>query len=333
MSRTVTTLTAQDLAGRLDGVLEHCPPDRPISEVKPLEEAGAGSVSFLANPKYAGKAKESAAGLILADPDVDLGDLPVLRLKHPYWAFARAIGWLHPEPAPDWSDAPVHASARIGEGCRIAPGATVGARTVLGKGCVLYPGVHVGDDCELGEGCELFPGVVVYRRTRLGDRVTVHANSVVGSDGYGYVLVDGHHAKIPQVGWVEVGDDVEIGACVTIDRGVLGPTRIGSGTKVDNQVQVAHNVQVGSHCLLVAQTGISGSTRLGDYVTLAGKVGVVGHIEIGSRSVVGGNSVVAKSLPEGSFVTGYPARPHREWAEAQAALNRLPRLMRQLRKG
>jgi len=333
MSRTAMTLTAQDLAERLDGTLEHCPPERPISEVKPLEEAGAGSVSFLANPKYAAKARESAAGLIFVDATTDMGEHPVLRVKHPYWAFAQAIGWLHPEPAPEWSDRPVHPTAVVGEGCRLAPGATVGARSVLGKGCVLHPGVHVGEDCVLGEGCELFPGAVLYRRTRLGNRVAIHANSVVGSDGYGYVLVEGRHAKIPQVGWVEVGDGVEIGACVCIDRGVLGPTRIGAGTKIDNQVQVGHNVQVGNHCLLVAQTGISGSTKLGDFVTLAGKVGVVGHIEIGSRSVVGGNSVVAKSLPEGSFVTGFPARPHKEWTEAQAALNRLPRLMRQLRKG
>jgi UDP-3-O-[3-hydroxymyristoyl] glucosamine N-acyltransferase len=333
MARTQTTLTAQDLAERLGGTLEHCPPERRFSEVRPLEEAGAASVSFLANSKYAAKAKASAAGLILADEAVDLGVRPLLRVKHPYWAFAQAIGWLHPEPAPEWSESPVHPTATLGEGCRVAPGATVGARTVLGKGCVLHPGVHVGDDCVLGEGCELFPGAVLYRRTQLGSRVTVHANSVVGSDGYGYVLVEGRHAKIPQVGWVEAGDDVEIGACVCIDRGVLGPTRIGAGTKIDNQVQVGHNVQVGQHCLLVSQSGISGSTRLGDHVTLAGKVGVVGHIEIGSRSVVGGNSVVAKSLPEGSFVTGYPARPHREWAEAQAALNRLPRFLKQLRKG
>lgn len=332
MTRTPTALTAQDLAERLGGSLDHCPPDRLISEVKPLEEAGAGSVSFLANPKYAAKAKESPAGLILADAAADLGDRPVLRVKHPYWAFAQAIGWLHPEPAPEWGATPVHPTAVLGEGCRLAPSATVGARTMLGKGCVLHPGVHIGEDCVLGEGCELFSGAVLYRRTRLGNRVAVHANSVVGSDGYGYVLVAGRHEKIPQVGWVEVGDDVEIGACVCIDRGVLGPTRIGTGTKVDNQVQVAHNVQVGNHCLLVAQSGISGSTKLGDYVTLAGKVGVIGHIEIGSRSVVGGNSVVAKSLPEGSFVTGFPARPHKEWTEAQAALNRLPRLMKHLRR-
>ncbi len=333
MSRTPMTLTAQDLAERLGGTLEHCPPDRPISEVKPLEEAEAGSISFLANPRYVAKAKESPAGLILVDAKTDLGDRPVLRVPHPYWCFAQAIGWLHPEAAPERSATPVHPSAVLSADCAVAPGASVGARTVVAAGCVLHPGVHVGDDCELGEGCELFPGAVLYRQTRLGRRVVIHANSVVGSDGYGYVLVEGRHAKIPQVGWVEVGDDVEIGACVCIDRGVLGPTRIGAGTKIDNQVQVAHNVQVGSHCLLVAQSGISGSTKLGDYVTLAGKVGVVGHIEIGARSVVGGNSVVAKSLPEGSFVTGFPARPHREWAEAQAALNRLPRLMRQLRKG
>ena len=333
MFRTAMTLTSQDLAERLGGILDHCPPDRLISEVKPLEEATTGSVSFLANPKYAAKAKVSIAGLILVDASMDLGDRPVLRVPHPYWAFAQAIGWLYPEPPPEWGGAPIHPSAVLAEGCRIAPGATLGARTMLGKGCVLHAGVHIGDDCVLGDGCELFSGVVLYRRTRLGQRVAIHANSVVGSDGFGYAMVEGRHLKVPQVGWVEIGDDVEIGACVCIDRGVLGPTRIGAGTKIDNQVQVAHNVQVGSHCLLVAQSGISGSTKLGDHVTLAGKVGVVGHIEIGSRSVVGGNSVVAKSLPEDSFVTGFPARPHREWAEAQAALNWLPRLLKQLRKG
>lgn len=333
MPGTVITLTAQDLAERLGGTLEHCPPERVFSEVKPLEEARACSVSFLTNPRYATKAKESAAGLIFVDAVVDLGDRPVLRVQHPYWAFAQSIGWLHPEPAREWSATPVHGTAVIGEGGYIAPGATIGARTILGPGCVVHPGVHIGDDCVLGEGCELFPGAVLYRRTQLGNRVTIHANSVVGSDGYGYVFLEGRHVKIPQMGWVEAGDDVEVGACVCIDRGVLGPTRIGEGTKIDNQVQIGHNTQIGRHCLLVSQSGISGSTKLGDHVTLAGKVGVVGHIEIGSRSVVGGNSVVTKSLPEGSFVTGFPARPHREWSEAQAALYRLPRILKQLRKG
>ena len=325
-------LTAGELADRLGGVLHHCPADRLLKEVRPLDEAGAGHVSFLSNAKYQAKARESEAGLILVDPKTDLGDRPRLVVENPYWAFAQAIGWLHPEPEPAWTEAPIHPTAQLGDGSRVAPGATLGARTRLGARCVIHPGVHIGDDCEIGEDCELFPGVVLYRRTKVGQRVRIHGNSVLGSDGYGYVLVGGRHLKVPQVGWVEVGDDSEIGACVTVDRGVLGPTRIGAGTKVDNQCQVAHNVQIGDHCLIVSQSGISGSTRIGDYVTLAGKVGVVGHIKIGSRTIVGGNSVVAKDLPEGSYVTGYPALPHREWMEAQAALNRLPRLMKQLRK-
>lgn len=323
-------LTAQELADRLGGVLQDCPPDRALAEVRPLDEAGPGSVSFLANPKYHAKAKACRAGLILADPQADLPGLPLLVMTNPYWGFAQATGWLHPEPEPAWSDGPIHPTAKVAAGARLAPGVTVGARTSIGPRCVLHPGVHIGDDCVLGEDCELFSGVVLYRRTKVGARVRIHANTVLGSDGYGYVLVDGRHEKVPQVGWVEVGDDVEIGACTTVDRGALGPTRIGAGTKVDNLVQLAHNVQVGQHCLVISQSGVSGSTSLGDYVTLAGKVGVVGHIHIGSRSIVGGNSVVAKSLPEGSFVTGFLARPHKEWMESQAALNRLPKLLKRL---
>jgi len=325
-------MTAAELAARLGGDLRQCPPDRLLAEVKPLEEAGPEALSFLSNPKYGAKAKDSGAGLILVDSKSDLGDRPVLVVANPYWAFAQAIGWFHPEPEPGWCEAPVHPSAILAEGVRVAPGATVGARCRVGARSVLHPGVHVGDDCAVGEDCEFFSGVVLYRRTRVGDRVRIHANTVLGSDGYGYVLVDGRHEKVPQAGWVEVADDVELGACVTVDRGVLGPTRIGAGTKVDNQVQIAHNDQIGKHCLIVSQVGISGSVKVGDYVTLAGKVGVAGHLEIGARSIVGGNSVVAKSLPEGSFVTGFPARPHREWAEAQAALNRLPKLLKDLRR-
>ncbi len=326
------SITAAALAEMLGGALRHCPPERPLSEVRPLDEAHGASLSFLANKKYVAQAKASPAGLILADPQADLGDQPVLIVENPYWCFARAIEILHPEPEPAWTEHPLHPTARIPGSCRLAPGVTIGAETRLGEGCVIHPGVHIGDDCELGDGCELFPGVVLYRRTRLGRNVRIHANSVLGSDGYGYVMVNGRHEKVPQVGWVEVGDEVEIGACVTVDRGVLGPTRIGAGTKVDNQVQVAHNVQVGTHCLLVSQSGISGSTKIGNYVTLAGKVGVVGHIEIGDKSVVGGNSVVAKSLPPGSFVTGFPARPHKEWVEVQASVNRLPKILKELRR-
>lgn len=324
------SISAQELAERLGGALENCPPDRKITEVLPLDEARGTSLSFLANPKYYDKALQSQAGLILADPKSDLQGQPRMVLANPYWGFAQAIGWLHPEPEPAWVEAPIHPTASLPASVRIAPGVTIGARSSIGARSVLHPGVHVGDDCVIGDDCELFSGVVLYRRTILGDRVRIHANTVLGSDGYGYVLVDGRHEKVPQAGWVEVGNDVEIGACTTVDRGVLGPTRIKAGTKVDNLCQIAHNVQIGEHCLVVSQAGVSGSTTLGDYVTLAGKVGVVGHVHIGNRCLVGGNSVVAKDLPEGSFVTGFPARPHRQWMESQAALNRLPSLLKKL---
>lgn len=324
------SITAQELADRLGGTLQHCPPDRILEEVKALDEATLSAVSFLANPKYADKARQSQAGLILVDAKADLGELPQVVMENPYWGFAQALTLLHPEPDPAFGGAAVHTTAKIGSGCRILPGATVGARSSIGDRCVLHPGVHIGDDCQVGEGCEFFPGVVLYRRTLVGNRVRIHANTVLGSDGYGYVLVKGRHEKVPQVGWVEVGDDVEIGAGVTIDRGAMGATRIGQGTKIDNLCQIAHNVQIGAHCLIVSQTGISGSTTLGDHVTLAGKVGIAGHLHIGSRSIVSGNSMVAKDLPEGSYVSGYLARPHKQWMEAQAALNRLPGLLKKL---
>jgi len=326
------TLTCAELAERLGGTLRNCPADRVIREVLPVEEANGSALSFLSNPKYHARALDSQAGVILVDPRTDLGDRPQLVLANPYWGFAQALTWLHPDPEPEWSPEPVHPSAVVGPDCRIAPGATVGARTVLGAGVRLHPGVHVAEDCVLGDGCELFPGVVLYRRTRLGQRVRIHGNAVLGSDGYGYVPVQGVHRKIPQVGWVEVGDDVEIGACTTVDRGALGPTRIQAGTKVDNQCQIAHNVQIGEHCLIVSQTGISGSTSLGHHVTLAGKVGVAGHIHIGSGTVATANSMIGKDVPDGSMISGYLARPHREWLANQAALNRLPGILKAIRE-
>ena len=328
---TPTLFSCSELAERLGGTLRNCPGDRQLEGVKPLDLAGSESLSFLSNPKYHAKAMESQAGLILVDEKTDLGAMPQLVMKNAYWGFAQALGWLNPEPDPEWSDTPVHPTAVLGRDVRIAYGATVGARTVLGDGTRIHPGVHIGDDCVLGQGCEIFSGAVLYRRTVMGDRVRIHANSVLGSDGFGYANVGGVQQKIPQVGWVEVGDDVEIGACTTVDRGVMGPTRIATGTKIDNLCQLAHNVQVGEHCVIVSGTGISGSTTLGDHVTLAGKVGTAGHIHIGRGTICTGNTMVGKDVPDNSFMSGYLARPHRQWLECQAALNRLPGILKALK--
>jgi UDP-3-O-[3-hydroxymyristoyl] glucosamine N-acyltransferase len=165
----------------------------------------------------------------------------------------------------------------------------------------------------------------------VGSRVRIHANSVLGADGYGYAQFEGRHEKVPQIGWVEVEDDVEIGACTTVDRGALGPTHIGRGTKIDNLCQIAHNVWTGDHCLIVSQAGLSGSTTLGSHVTLGGKVGTSGHLHIGDHARISGNSMVAKDVPDGATLSGYLARPHREWMESQAALNRLPRILKTLK--
>ncbi|MCL1908444.1 MAG: UDP-3-O-(3-hydroxymyristoyl)glucosamine N-acyltransferase [Holophagaceae bacterium] len=324
-------ITAQALADLFGGVLKHCPPDRCFSEVLPLDEAGPSSISFLTNPKYADRAARSNAGLILASPNNGLECKPVLEVPDPYWAASRCTARLYSEPAVEFSEQSIHPTAKIGAKCIISPRATIGARSVIGNRAVIHPGVHIAEDCYIGDDCEFFPGATLYCRTRIGNRVRVHANSVIGSDGFGYAFHDGIHDKVPQIGWVEVGDDVEIGACSTIDRGALGPTRIGSGTKIDNLCQIAHNVQLGNHCLIVSQTGISGSTTLGSYVTMAGKVGTAGHINIGSRSIISGNSMVAKDVPEGSHLSGYLARPHREWMESQAAVNRLPKILKKIK--
>lgn len=324
------TFSCAELAKLLGGSLFNCSETKIITEVKPLEEAQSSSLSFLTNPKYQDKAINSLAGIILVDKKLKLDNKPQLIMSNPYFGFAKAIKLFNPETKPEWSDQPIHQSAIIGSNCLIANSTTIGARTVIGKNSIIHPGVHIAEDCIIGDECELFSGVVIYRKTQIGKRVRIHGNAVIGSDGYGYALVDGYHYKIPQVGWVMIGDDVEIGACTTVDRGVLGPTKIQTGTKIDNQCQIAHNVNIGQHCIIVSQTGISGSTSLGNYVTLAGKVGTVGHIHIGSNSTVSGNSMVAKDVPDNSFISGYLARPHRQWLDCQAALNRLPKIIKAL---
>lgn len=326
--------TLKEIAERVGGRLVGDPARR-LAAVRPLDAAGPHDLSFLANPRYRDEAMASRAGaLLLRDPDRIEGRDQVL-VDHPYTALAAAMALFHPEsrPAPGVSERAVVApDARLGRDVSIGPLAVVGARVVLGDGAVLMAGVVLGDDVEVGPGSLLHPGVVVYARCLVGARVTLHAGAVVGSDGFGFGEEGGGRAKIPQVGIVRIEDDVEVGANTTIDRATFGETVIGRGSRLDNLVQVAHNVRVGEGSVLVAQSGIAGSTRLGRSVIVAGQSGVAGHLNVGDGAVVGAKSAVLSDLPAGAFVVGHPAIAHRDWKRAQAAWRRLPDLLRTVQR-
>jgi UDP-3-O-[3-hydroxymyristoyl] glucosamine N-acyltransferase len=326
----VPSFTLKEIAEKVGGRLVGDPARR-LAGVRPLDAAGPSDLSFLANPRYRDEAVKSRAGaLILRDPDRIEGRDQVV-VEQPYTALAAAMTLFHPEarPAPGVSDRAVVApDARLGRGVSIGPLAVVGARAVVADGAVLMAGVVIGDDVHVGAGSVLHPGVVVYARSHIGARVTLHAGVVIGSDGFGFGEESGGRAKIPQVGIVRIEDEVEIGANTTIDRATFGETLIGKGSRLDNLVQVAHNVIVGEGSVLVAQSGIAGSTRLGRSVVVAGQSGVAGHLTIGDGAIVGAKSAVLADLPAGAFVVGHPAIAHRDWKRAQAAWRRLPDLLR-----
>lgn len=328
----MAAMTLFELAERLggavigDGGVE-------IRGVRPLADAGPEHLSFYHNRRYLQAARESRAGaLLVASPEGFL-DRNLLVVKEPYAALAEVLGVFHP---PDRPPEGVHPTAVVATGVRIAAGvsvgphATIGARVVLGERAVVGAGCVLGDDCEVGADTLLHPNVVVEARCRVGARCILHAGVVVGSDGFGFATVKGEHRKVPQVGIVVVEDDVELGANVCIDRATLGETRVGRGSKVDNLVQIAHNVQVGEHCLLVAQVGVSGSTELGHHVVMAGQSGAVGHIHIAEGTVVTAKTGVTEDTAPGAMVSGFPSRPHREWLKAMAYLYQLEDLKRRV---
>jgi UDP-3-O-[3-hydroxymyristoyl] glucosamine N-acyltransferase len=262
--------------------------------------------------------------------------LPLIRVADPLSAFVAIVRRLHgrPEPPPVGIDprAAVDPTARIGAGASIQPFASVGAGSVLGARCRLYPGAVVGRDCRLGDDVTLYANTVLYDGTVLGHRVIVHGNAVIGADGFGYRFQNGRHVKVPQLGHVEIGDDVEIGACSTIDRGTFQATRIGAGTKIDNLVQVGHNCRVGRHNLFVSQIGVAGSSTTGDYVVIAGQAGIVDHVHIGDGAVIGAKAGVTKDVPAGQKMLGAPATPEREQKRILMTLERLPEIRRDLRR-
>lgn len=305
-----------------------------IKSVAGIDKAGEGDITFIANPKYIPKISETKASAIIASHDIkSVEGKNFLYVKNPYLAFAKLLAIFNPPSLPYndiHPDAYIHPSARIGSSVSIYPHVFIDEGAVIGDRVSLYPGVFIGRGASIGDDAILYSNVSVRERCRIGKCVIIHCNSVIGSDGFGFAKEGVKYHKIPQVGIVRIDDDVEIGACVTVDRATLGETVVGRGTKIDNLVQIAHNVEVGEDCIIVAQVGIAGSTKIGSRVTLAGQVGIVGHIEIGDDVIIGSQSGVAQDITTKGVFSGTPAIPHREWLKAQNIFAKLPEMRKMI---
>jgi len=301
---------------------------RAILGVASLTQAKSDQLSFLSNRKYAADLAATKAGAILVPKNLEGDDERWIRVDDPYFAIARVMTkWFGARPMPKGisAQASIAPSAKLGANVAVGPFTTIGENVVIGDNTTIFQNVSIEAGSIVGNDCIVYPSVVIYDGTRIGRRCIIHAGVVIGSDGYGFAMHDGKHHKIPQIGIVRIEDDVEIGAGTTIDRAALGETVIGEGTKIDNLVQIGHNVKIGKHCLLVSQVGIAGSTELGDHVFVAGQSGFSGHLKIGNRVQVAAKSAVLEDVPDDTKVMGSPAMPFTEFARRQAALKKLAR--------
>jgi UDP-3-O-[3-hydroxymyristoyl] glucosamine N-acyltransferase len=312
------------LRGELSGE-----PDQVVTGLAGLREATPNDVSFLASPKYQAAVKATRARVLIVARDVHVDfDGSVIRVDNPSEAFAELVRRVAPPPVTFppgvHPTAVVAPGAQLGKDVYVAPHAVIEDRVVIGDRTVVGAGSYIGHESRVGSDCRLYANVSLRERTTLGDRVILHSGVVLGADGFGYEQVNGTHQKIPQVGNVEIGDDVEIGANSAIDRGRFGSTRIGRGTKIDNLVQIGHNCVIGEHCIICGLVGMAGSTIIGHHVTIAGQVGIAGHLTIGDKSVIMAQAGVTKDVPPGSIMLGAPAVPHKEFKRVNAAIQRLP---------
>ena len=307
-----------------------------ITGLAKIEEAQSGHLSFIANPKYAKHVETTNASAVLVDLDFPVSDLTLVRIANPYFAFLQLAKRFY-QQAPQ-IDKGVHESAIIGQGTTIGSNAAIGPFVSIGKNCkigenaIIFPGVFIGDDCEIGNNCLLYSNVSIREQCKIGNECIIHPGAVIGSDGFGFAFEGGQYHKLPQMGIVVIEDDVEIGANAAIDRATMGETRICRGAKLDNLIQIAHNVEIGGHTAVAAQVGISGSTKIGKYVMIGGQAGLVGHINIGDKGKIGAQAGVTKSVEEDQFVSGYPARLFRTEMREQASLARLPEMLRHFKQ-
>ena len=311
-------------------------PSISVSGVAPLDRAGADHISFLANPKYQGRLAGCEAAAVIVHPSLDGSvEVPLLLVDNPYLAFAKILTYFEVLPHVGQgviAGAHVHHDAIVGEDVTISPGCVVCAGAKIGRGTCLQPNVVVGPDSIVGEDCLLHANVTVREKCLIGNRVIIQPGAVVGADGFGFAPDGATYYKIPQAGCVIIEDDVEIGACSCIDRGTLGETRIRRGVKIDNLVQVAHNVVVGEDTILVSQTGIAGSTVIGNHCTFGGQSAVTGHVKIGDNVTLAARGGISNNVEANQSLAGVPAMPHREWLKATMTIQHLPEMRRELGK-
>jgi len=306
-----------------------------VTDVAGIEEARQGEISFVVNPRYRNKLATTQASAVIVPVDITEAPVTLLATENPYVAFVKALELFHPErlPEPDISSqASIDPSVEIGKDVTIFPFVYIGKNAKIGDRTILHPFVYVGEGGEIGNNCRIYSHVTIREHCILGDRVILHNGVVVGSDGFGFAQEGSRHRKIPQVGMVRIEDDVEIGANTCVDRATMGETRIGKGTKIDNLVQIAHNVSVGEHAILVSQTGISGSTSIGDRTVIGGQVGVVGHIEVGSDVKIGAKSGIHSSIPDGQVVAGIPSMPYVHFLKTISVFKHLPQIRERLKR-
>jgi len=330
-----TSFTLAQIASWIDGTVRG-PDETRITGVAGIEEAGPDQITWLADESYRARLADSRAGAVVVPAGYGPTPMPAILCRRPAAAIITILEhFAPPVPTPPTGVHPtacVADSARLGRDVAVGPCAVIGEGVVIGDRTVLDAHVFVGDHTTIGADCRLWPGVVIRERCRIGDRVVIHPNTTIGADGFGYEFLDGRHVKIPQVGTVVIEADVEIGAGCTVDRAKFGATRIGAGAKIDNLVQVAHNVQIGPGCIIVAQCGIAGSTRLGRGVVLGGKVGIKDHVVLGDGVQAGACSCISKDVPAGARVFGIPAVEQDRWIRERAKLRRLPQMAEQLQK-
>ncbi|MFN4259591.1 MAG: UDP-3-O-(3-hydroxymyristoyl)glucosamine N-acyltransferase [Gemmataceae bacterium] len=329
------SVTLQQLAELVNGQL-HGAADLVIQAARPLHSAQPGDITFIENVKHAANLEQSQASAVLVPLTWTGNGRPMIRVADPLMAFVSVVrhlrGWQETRAPGIDPRAAVHPDARLGPDAYVGPFASIGAGSILGARCQVHDGAVVGRHCRIGDDVVLHPHVVLYDGTVLGNRIIIHANAVIGADGYGYRFKDGRHVKVPQLGHVEIEDDVEIGACACIDRATFEVTRIGQGTKIDNLVQIAHNCQIGRHNLFASQVGIAGSCQTGQYVVLAGQVGVADHLRIGDGVQVGAQAGLAHHVPPGKKLMGTPAIDAQLQARVMVTLEKLPVIRRDVHR-